>query len=305
VIDAEITALKCFGDENGSIDLFIDGGVLPHTYVWEDGSSQQWRENLPAGSFTVTVTDANGCSQERLFLLTQPDAITLTTTIKNPTCHGSNNGIVHAIANGGVGSYSWTWSDGAAGSYRADLNAGNYLITVTDDNGCITTTMVSLVDPDSITVTGVTTPSQCDGPGTGSITTTASGGTGILSFSWSDGASSPNRAMLNTGSYLLTVTDANGCQVSQTFLIKENGCEIWYADRQICVLIGRCGELPTFDFTVEIFDLSGKRVRGFTGTAINGYFQGCFDLSGLPSGVYAVKVNGGDAIKYGGRIVIN
>jgi hypothetical protein len=308
VVEGEVTHVNCHGDSTGSIDLFIEGGIVPFTYLWEDGNIEPWRDDLPIGIYHVTVTDANGCTDSRGFHVGSPQPLEESITISNPTCHGSNNGIIIVNIEGGAGSYSFVWSDSATTTNRQNMSAGSYSFTVTDYVGCTLVKEVTLSQPEPIIIEGVTTPSQCDGPGSGTISTTTTGGTGILVYAWSDGGTIPNRLNLNSGTYSVTVTDSNGCQASTSFLIKENGCVVTYnhATKELCVLIGRCGEVPTFDFTVQVSAMNGQAVKTFQGTAINGYFQGCFNLSSLTPGVYAIRITSSNgAINYGALIIIN
>ncbi|MBX7052994.1 MAG: T9SS type A sorting domain-containing protein [Flavobacteriales bacterium] len=209
----------CAGTNNGSITVSASGGTGSKTFTWSNGASGATVNNLAAGSYTVTATDANGCTKTQSFTLTAPSAITITGTATNMTCAGNNNGSVTVSASGGTGSKTFSWSNGASGATVSNLGAGSYTVTATDANGCTATQAYTITAPTALSVTGTATNMTCAGVNNGSITASATGGTGSKTYSWSNGATGASVSNLGAGSYTVTAIDANGCTATQSFTI--------------------------------------------------------------------------------------
>ncbi|HLF45877.1 MAG TPA: T9SS type B sorting domain-containing protein, partial [Chitinophagaceae bacterium] len=199
---------------SGSIDLVVTGGNAPYSYLWNTGAVTQNINGLDAGTYSVTVTDANGCTQMGSYTVGQDiDAITITALITNTICT-SSSGSIELTINGGTAPYSFVWNNGATVQNINGLDAGTFTVTVTDANGC-TQNGSFIVDQDnlSITVTGAVTKTIC-AFSTGAIDLTINGGNAPYTFNWNNGATTQNIAGLDAGNYTVTVTDVNGC--SQT-----------------------------------------------------------------------------------------
>lgn len=209
----------CVGLNNGSITASATGGTGSKTYSWSNGASGATANNLAAGNYTVTATDANGCTKTQSFTLTAPAAMTITGTATNMTCIGANNGSIAVSATGGTGSKTYTWSNGATGTTASNLAAGSYTVTVTDASGCTATQSYTISAPTAIAITGTATNISCSGTNNGSITVSATGGTGSKTFAWSNGVNGATVNNLAAGSYTVTATDANGCTATQSYTI--------------------------------------------------------------------------------------
>jgi hypothetical protein len=129
-----ITNVTCHGSANGSISIVMAGGNYSYGYTWSNGAVTQNQSNLPAGSYNVSITNANGCSTETNFSITEPSEIIATTTVTNES--GNNDGAIDLSINGGTGNYSFEWSNGATTEDIDGLSAGYYEVTITDANGC-------------------------------------------------------------------------------------------------------------------------------------------------------------------------
>ena len=205
-IDAQINN-TCNGDSAGSVTASGVGGTMPYVYAWSNGSTSTMASNLPAGMATLTVTDANGCTETISATIGEPAAITIAATGTDVTCSGGNDGGVAASASGGVGGFTFLWSTTDTDSTVSGLMEGTYTVTVTDGNGC----------EEEMTVTvGATnqSPTPSLGP---ALDTICEGNAYILdpgsytSYDWSDGSSDPTLSVTAAGTYTVTVTDANGC----------------------------------------------------------------------------------------------
>ncbi|HRH66875.1 MAG TPA: T9SS type A sorting domain-containing protein, partial [Bacteroidia bacterium] len=215
------TSLTCFNAANGSATATINGGTQPYTYVWSpSGGTGSTATQLTAGTFTVTATDAGSCTVTSSVTLSQPAA--MTTTISNipVSCFGGSNGSATIIPSGGTGSFTYLWSPGNFTQATINgLSAGNYSVTVTDGNGCTTTTQTTLSQAAAITATTSTTPSTC-GQSDGTATVVASGGTPGYTYLWlPTGGSGAAVTNLSAGTYTVTITDANSCTSTSTAVV--------------------------------------------------------------------------------------
>jgi hypothetical protein len=165
---------------------------------------------IPAGTYQLIITDDAGNIFIGSYEVHQPDSITIETLIGHPLCHGDSNGSIIATASGGAFSSPYTWSVEPENA----LVAGNYVLTVTDPNGCTATKKLTLNDPpllelDTYVITDVT----IEGKNDGSIALGIEGGTPPYLVTWSNGAIGDTITGLAPGAYDYTITDAHGCQI--------------------------------------------------------------------------------------------
>lgn len=209
-------AVACFGQSTGDISLSVSGGTPGFTYAWNDGPTTQNRSGLAAGTYTVTVTDANTCDNTVSATITQPvGPLSVTPSIINVACFGEPTGAINLTISGGTPTYTYLWNDGANVQNRTGLLAGTYTVTVTDANNCIATiSNIEITQPANvISLSSSQVNADCGGT-VGSITVTPSGGTGPYSYDWSGsptGDGTPIITNLGAGTYAVTVTDANSC----------------------------------------------------------------------------------------------
>ena len=214
--------INCNGGSNGSIDLTASGGTSPYTYLWNGGATTQDRSNLTAGTYTVTVTDFNGCTSTGSRTISQPaSALALSFTSVNVSCNGGSNGSIDLTVTGGTSPYIYLWNGGATTQDRSNLSAGTYLITITDFNGCTSTGTYTITQPTSIYLTGPVTHVTYLGGSNGSIAASAVGGTSPYSFSWAGGQTTSTISGLSAGTYSLTVIDNNGCDKSHNYIVQD------------------------------------------------------------------------------------
>ncbi|MCX6257277.1 MAG: T9SS type A sorting domain-containing protein [Bacteroidia bacterium] len=213
LITTSLTGINvlCYGASTGSINLTVNGGNPPYTYLWSNSPTTGNLNNIPAGNYIVTVTDANGCPVTASKTITQPTQITTSVTGINILCNGTSTGSIDLTVSGGTTPYAYLWSNGPTTEDLNNLPAGSYLVTVTDANGCLATASKTLSQPSLIntSLTGINV--LCYGESTGSIDLTVTGGITVYSYHWSNGSITEDLNNLPAGSYLVTVTDANGC----------------------------------------------------------------------------------------------
>ncbi len=214
---------SCTGLSNGGVTANASGGTSSYSYSWSNSQTSTVLTNLTGATYTVVVTDANGCTesaQNTVSTGASPSVSISSTT--HPTCNGDSDGSLTALASSGSSPYEYAWSSGGNSATETSLANGTYTIVITDVNGCTATTSGSVTDPSTISLSTSATNVTCTGDGNGSIDLTASGGTGTLSYLWSPGsASSEDISGLSGGSYSVVVTDANGCTETTSETVNE------------------------------------------------------------------------------------
>lgn len=210
------TAVKCYGQNNGTAQLNVSGGTTPYSYQWNNGNTVSASQNLSAGSYSVTVYDARQCTATGSFTITQPQPLNSVLTVNHALCYGAANGSIQSAVNGGTAPYSYAWSNNTSMQHLQNAAAGNYTLTVTDANGCSVVSNKTIQQPVAISVTESNISPLCFGSANGSIDLTVAGGTPAYTYNWSNGATTPHAANIPAGVYTVTVTDANNCTVSKS-----------------------------------------------------------------------------------------
>ncbi|MBI2968660.1 MAG: PKD domain-containing protein [Bacteroidetes bacterium] len=209
---------SCTGSCNGSATATPSGGNPAFTYSWSGGGATQTKTGMCAGTYTVTVTDASGCMNTATVTITNPPALSVSVTPGNTTCPGVCSGTLSASGSGGTPAYTYNWSGGlGSGPSKTGVCTGTYTVTITDSKGCTSTASGIVNQPPAISVTVTPTNESCDGGCNGSVTASASGGTGALTYSWCCAlGTGATKSGLCDGTYTVTVTDANGCTATGT-----------------------------------------------------------------------------------------
>ena len=215
------TNILCHGDSTGSIDLSVIGGVSPYTYQWSNGETTQDINNLTEGTYSVIITDSNGCTVYDTIELTEPTEIILSSTNTNILCHGDSTGSIDLSVTGGVSPYTYQWSNGETTQDINNLTEGTYTVIVTDSNLCIDSLMINITQPDSIILSSVNTNILCHGDSTGSIDLSVTGGVSPYTYQWSNGETTQDINNLTEGTYTVIVTDSNGCTIYDTIVLTE------------------------------------------------------------------------------------
>ena len=313
------------GAQDGSINLNVTGGNLTsgqnYTYNWTSNVSnsglaqgEEDQSGLKAGTYTVTITDSNKCTETRQYTLNEPASLALNLdpsifgafSIK---CFGDDNGSIDLTITGGSGSNTivWTTSDGGTGLAQGEedqfgLGPGTYTVSVTDSNGANATKTIQLTEPTILTIDNSIPlyngyAISCNNGSNGTIDVTTSGATGTYTFNWStnDGDGLENgdedQSGLKAGTYFLTVTDSNGCSQSKTYVLQEptainvsanlsnyNGFEVSGAgesDGEINITV--VGGIEAYSYQWSTSDGSGLDVNAE-------------DQTGLKAGTYTVLV---------------
>lgn len=219
IVTVSSNAVLCNGQNNGSASVNIQGGVFPYNILWSNGDNTPSPDSLTGGSYTVTVTDANGCSVIESANVSEPSAITVGYNITHVSCYGEQNGSIELQISGGTSPYHYNWSNQSHSQNLYNLSMGNYLVTITDDNGCSQSQSYHVTQPNLLTDSMATSPAFCNNSNNGFANITVQGGTPAYLYHWSDGSSSSSLANLSIGTYICTIADANQCSIIDTAII--------------------------------------------------------------------------------------
>jgi hypothetical protein len=220
-LTATTTNVLCFGGSTGGITTTVSGGTLPYGYIWNTGATTSGLSGIPAGTYTVGVTDAHDCRAGGIYTIKQPTALSLAgAVVVNVSCYGANDGSITTNVTGGTAPYSYSWGMGSSGANLTGLAPGTYSLVVTDANGCTISKTFTVTGPLApLALTGIVTNAHCHGA-TGSVTTSITGGTASYAYLWSNAATTSNITAV-AGTYSLTVTDAHGCKVKGAYTITQ------------------------------------------------------------------------------------
>ena len=230
VSSSSTASVTCYGASTGSASVNVIGGVPSYTYSWSSGisSTTNTANGLGTGNYTVTVSDMNGCVITKSLAITQPLATTVTVVSTTPANCGVNNGAANLSVAGGSPAFTYSWTPPSpAASYTtssaitASLGVGLNQLIIIDANGCTTSTVITITNPNSPLVNASVTTILCYGNLTGAVTTTVSNGTPTYSYNWSNGSTTSALTNVGAGNYTLTVTDASNCKAVTTLTITQ------------------------------------------------------------------------------------
>lgn len=287
------TLTTCFGDADGSGTVMTTGGTSNYSYLWDAAANNQTTltaTNLPRGTYTVTVTDANGCTDVTDVTVNSPfpglPSITLNSTASN-SCTGNGTATVFSTFNmvGNANNYTYQWSNGTPnGPSVSDLPSGVTSVTVTDANGCTATSSVTITGSPTVSITAMPSINPGCTLSNGQITAVATGDPTGYSYQWSPNAGGQTTALvtgLGIGTYTVTVTGlSNGCSDVATVNLVNNSA---------LSIVGfnsndpSCG-LGDGDATVLTSGAVGTLTFNWTGG------QTTNPATGLPAGTYFVTV---------------
>ncbi|OFY34796.1 MAG: hypothetical protein A2275_02370 [Bacteroidetes bacterium RIFOXYA12_FULL_35_11] len=235
----ELTALvssgniSCYGLNDGNASVTASGGTPPYTYIWSNSSTNASILNLTQGTYTITIKDTNDCELIKSVTIDEPIAVTANINYVNHcTCYGISNGSISVSGISGTPPYLYSWSSGQFTSSVTALSPGLQTVTITDNNGCLAETTITVLQPDLLQISGTTSNILCFGQTTGQIDITVSGGTSPFLYGWSNGSISEDAIFIEAGSYSVSVYDANGCNTSQSFSVTQPTPTTIYANVQ-------------------------------------------------------------------------
>jgi hypothetical protein len=199
----------------------INGGTPSYTYSWSTGGTSTSISGLTAGTYTVTISDANSCSGTASAIVANSSSLVSTKASSDVTCFGGSNGTASVNVTSGTPNYTYLWSNLANTAAVSNLSAGNYFVTITDGSNCQHVDSFTVNQPADITIQVTTNSPQCNGQTTGTANATATGGSAGYVFNWSNSATGISVNNLAAGNYAVTVNDANNCTSTATFIVDE------------------------------------------------------------------------------------
>lgn len=208
-------AVDCAGNNTGTLSAEAVGGTMPYSYDWAglDEEGQSTVDSLVAGSYTLILTDANGCLQVDSTTIAEPAAITGAISALDASCAGYADGsaVVDSLS-GGVAPYELDWGGGQTGNEVTALAAGAYTLSITDANECLVVLPFAISEPDALlSVVALADTLDCHGDTDGSVSITVDGGTEPYTYNWGSGWTGASVEGLPAGTYQATVTDGNDC----------------------------------------------------------------------------------------------
>jgi hypothetical protein len=292
VVNYEMYEPYCYGQPSGSINTSPIGGTInlgSYTYAWSHNISEIWGSvsGLPAGSYTVTVSDENGCSATQTIDLMQPDSLMLDSAYVNNGCFGMNNGTIVLNYIGGTEPYyfstdSMSWEEN---NTFFDLAEGSYTYYIKDNNYCFTPHItINITEPPVLVSTVTSTPEECSTPATGTADATITGGTPPYIFNWSNTGTTEDITNLTAGIYYLDVVDANNCTIQDSVTVTQLGLSTLSGT----VLLNSV-PLNAGDAQIELFEeTTGVYGLAQINTSPNAA-GGIFTFANIPSGNFTLK----------------
>ncbi|MBL4736374.1 MAG: SprB repeat-containing protein, partial [Flavobacteriales bacterium] len=215
----------CNASCDGSSTATSTDGTAPYSYQWDSGAGNQTSQTatgLCAGAYSITITDANGCTAIGSVVINEPAALSIVMDSTTVSCNGASDGSASATPGGGASPYQYNWSGGQLTSAATGLSAGVYVVTITDNNNCTQSASVLVTEPVGMGPSISTIDENC-GAADGSATVTLSGGTAPFTYLWSNGQTTSTDTGLVAGVYSVTITDASGCGESVSTFINSLG----------------------------------------------------------------------------------
>lgn len=221
IITAATTPITCYGADNASITLTLTGGIPPYQANWSNLATGTFQDNLGAGTYTITVTDAINCRKFISVIIPQAPVFTVNPIVRNVSCFGAHDGSINLNLTGGIPAVALVWSDGStAGTTRNNLGPGVYTATISDGTPCYITRTFTILEPQPLVLTANKIDAfDCNDANSGSINLLVAGGSAPFTYLWSNGAVTEDLANIPAGNYQITVTDANGCIKTEQYVI--------------------------------------------------------------------------------------
>jgi subtilisin-like proprotein convertase family protein len=309
------TNLLCRGVSTGAISPAVSGGFGPYSYLWNGGVISQNRTGLPAGTYTVTVTDVNSCTKTKTYTITQPATTMVINSNKtNVRCYGLNSGSATASPAGGTAPYTYSWNTlpVKTTATATGLYAGVYTCTVTDAIGCAKNLLITITEPPDLTLFQTQTNVTFPGGNNGTALVVAGGGTPGYLYSWNTNPVKTTSTVtgLTAGTYKCTVTDTKSCTAKASFIITEpiaKGGNATYAeDWMVTATPNPSSGLVTMNFEADGVEMVNVSLSDYTGRIIYqnetkpiaGLNEIVYDFSSYAKGIYIINLMSGSKTKF-------
>lgn len=283
VINTSVVDLTCYGINTGKITVNAIGGAGTLGYSINEGvfyQSSNVFNNLYAGTYTLKVRDNAGCTGTATAIVDEPSEITLVTGVLNVTCNGDGNGVISVLSTGGTGTktYSLGGSTYQPNGVFSSLSGGNYVVYVKDAAGCVVTKQITVTEPSVLSMSGTVLDVSCAGGDNGAVNLTINGGAGGYEYIWSGGYASEDLNNLSAGTYTTTVSDANGCTISNSFVVSQPALPL--------ILNGTVTGSNGADGAIDLTTTGGTSPYSYDWSS----GAQTEDVTGLTAGTYTVEV---------------
>jgi hypothetical protein len=251
-----ITEPTCYSFSNGSTTVFPFGSVAPYTYLWSNGDTSQFLQNISAGMYTVVITDYNNCTLYDTLNISDPSILSYNELTDSVSCFGYNDGSIDLTINGGIPPYTYLWNTGDTLEDISNLIAGTYVVNVLDSNDCLLIANIDVYEPNDLFAYFNLSYVSCNGLSDGYIDGTTIGGTPPFNYSWSSGDTTEDINNIPSDMYILSLTDNNNCFFTDTIVVFE-------PDELVANLIDSNGTLVsnasggTTPYTYDIYNSAG------------------------------------------------
>ena len=274
---------------NGQINLSVSNGTAPYSYLWSNGQTTEDINNIAAGNYIVTITDAAGCAIQDSIFVSNTNGPVITSTFNPSTC-GNANGSISISVTGGVLPYTYNWSNGATTTNILMLTANSYSVTVSDAAGCLAFDLIILnttMPPVSVLTMTNANCNQNDG----SVDLTITNGTAPFTISWSNGSTTEDLSGIVSGNYFVTVSDVNGCSTTDSISVGDNqGPELSVASLDATctndngsIDVSISGGVSPYSYTWN----NGATTEDINGLSAGNYFVTVTDANGCTANVNA------------------
>lgn len=286
--------VSCHGDSTGSITTSSVG--TGYQYLWNTGDTTAQLNNLPTGTYQLTVSNGGACQDTLTVVLTEPDSVLSSNldSITQVLCFGDSTGAASIVAQGGTSPYTYSWSNGATTSVVSGLTAGFYNMTLTDANACMHQSSITITEPSEMTITYQSTNVSCYGTNDGTASVSVVGGTAGYSYLWDATTGSQTNATatgLPSSTYSVTITDTLGCTDIANSIFVGNATPIDTTTINLATLTGiiDCDLSPTGALSVQT--ANNYTYLWNTGATSQ-------SLNNLAAGTYTVTITNGSGCTY-------
>lgn len=310
-----VTPATCSGT-NGTATATVSGGTAPYTYLWSNLQTTAGATGLSAGTYSLAVTDANGCTFAATTTVTLVPFVT--STASTPTkCAGSSDGVATSVVtSGGTPPYTYAWSSGQTTQVATGIGAGTYTVVTTDAVGCSTTKTVTVTSPAAVVASSTSQPATYPNFNNGTATGSATGGNAPYTYVWSNGVTAQTITGLSTGNYTVCVTDNFGCSACDTVNVLVNGINEIYTGASVVISPNPFNSTaqvkidfvnPTHNnLLFVIFDIYGKKVETInlndkTGATIDFTLNRGYNI---PNGMYFYRLEDETGILSAGKLLV-
>jgi hypothetical protein len=299
-------SVTCSGKSDGQLTATVTGGTTPYSFDWSNGATTETISGLASGIYDITVVDNGGCTSTSSITLGYNSSTNPTINVvvsNNVSCNGGSNGEISGNLLNGASPYQWIWNNGNTTSSFTDATAQVYMVTITDNNGCVLEGSNTVTEPSAISVTLSSTNITTSGGSDGAISSSVNGGTAGYTYLWSNSATTSAISGLVAGVYDLTVTDNNSCAKIVTATVTEPAGIVYTPiyDIQYVTDPATNDASPLVD---QIVNVKGIVSAYFTKGSTKGYF--IQDAKGAWNGIFVFDPTNvpvrGDSVLITGKV---